>query len=313
MKKPVEIAVVSAKGGEGRTLLASSLGRLAENRVMADCDVGAPNMHLILDPHTVTEGVFLGDKYAVLNMSLCNQCGECFRACRFDAIKEGDVPEGWLYSVDTLACEGCGVCTHVCPQGALELTSSPAGAWYVSTSTLGPFVHARLTPGQRNPDGLVRIVRREARRAAGREEKRLIIVDAPAGVATQVTAAIAGTDLALLVAEPVVSGTHGLRKVIDLMRKHGVAVVCIINKHDVDPERTSDIEDYLARSGIPVIGKIPFSEKVNEVVGNLGFPVDLAGDPAAEEIRKIGERVCTLVKRFEEEQSSEAGEESRER
>ena len=191
MRRPVEIVVVSAKGGEGRTLLASSLGKLAEGHVMADCDVAAPNMHLILDPHTVTEGVFLGDKYAVLNIGLCNQCGQCYKACRFDAIREGDVPEGWLYSVDTLACEGCGVCTHVCPQGALELTASPAGAWYVSTSILGPLVHASLAPGQRNPEGLVRIVKREARRVAGREEKRLVIVDAPPGVGAPVTAAMA--------------------------------------------------------------------------------------------------------------------------
>lgn len=297
MRKPVEIAVVSAKGGEGKTVLASSLGRLIESKVMADCDVAAPNMHLLLDPHTVTEGVFLGDKYAVLNMGLCNQCGQCFKACRFDAIREGDVPEGWLYSIDTLACEGCGVCTRVCPQGALELTASPAGAWYVSTSTLGPFVHASLAPGQRNPDGLVRIVRREARRVAGWEEKRLVIVDAPAGVAAQVTAAIAGADMALIVAEPTVSGTYGLRKVIDLIQRHGVAGLCVINKHDVDPEITVDMENYLGRTGIPLIGKVPFSHMVSETVGNLGFAVDLTDDPAALEIRKIGDRIRSLVAR----------------
>ena len=152
MRKPIEIAVVSAKGGEGKTTLASSLGKLTESKVIADCDVAAPNMHLLLNPNRVSEGVFLGDKHAVLNMGLCDQCGECFRACRFDAVREGDVPEGWLYSIDTLACEGCGVCTHVCPQGALGLTTSTAGAWYVSDSALGPLVHANLAPGQRNPE-----------------------------------------------------------------------------------------------------------------------------------------------------------------
>jgi len=303
--KPVEISVVSPKGGEGRTLLAASLGRLTESKVIADCDVAAPNMHLIVDPRKITEGVFLGDKYAVLNMSLCNQCGECFRACRFDAIREGDVPEGWLYSVDTLACEGCGVCTRVCPEGALELTSSSAGAWYVADSTLGPFVHATLAPGQRNPAGLVRIVRREARRVAVREKKQLVIADAPAGVGVQVTAAIAGADLALVVVEPTVSETHGLRKVVDLIRGHGVAAVCVINKYDIDPELTVDIEDYLGRSGIPLIGRIPFSQRLNEVVGDLGFAVDLADDPAAREIRKVSDRVRALVKRYEQQQSAE--------
>ena len=306
MKKPIEIAVVSAKGGEGKTLLASSLGKLTESNVMADCDVAAPNMHLLLNPRPVTEGVFLGDRHAVLNMGLCNQCGECFRACRFDAVREGDVPEGWLYSIDTLACEGCGVCTRVCPQGALELSTSPAGAWYVSTSTLGPFVHASLAPGQRNPDRLVRIVRREARRVAARQEKRLVIVDAPAGTGTQVTAAVAGAELALLVAEPTVSVAYGLRKVIDLMQMHGVATVCVINKHDVDHETTVDMEDYLGRTGIPLIGKVPFSHGVSEAVANLGFAVDLADDPAAREIRSIGERIRSLVRTYEQEQASGA-------
>ncbi len=306
MKKPIEIAVVSARGGEGKTLLASSLGKLIEGRVMADCDVTAPNLHLLLNPSLMTEGVFLGDRHAVLNMALCNQCGECFRACRFDAVREGDVPEGWLYSIDTLACEGCGVCTHVCPRGALELTTSPAGAWYVSTSALGPFVHARLAPGQRNPAGLVRIVRREARRVAGLEEKRLIIVDAPAGTGASVTAAIAGAELALVVAEPTVSGTYGLRKVIDLIQRHGVAAVCVVNKHDVEPEITVDMENYFGRAGIPLIGKIPFRHKVGETVRGLGFAVDLADDPAAQEIRTIGDRISSLVKTYEHDQATGA-------
>jgi MinD superfamily P-loop ATPase len=268
---------------------------------MADCDVAAPNMHLLLNPDTVTEGVFLGDKHAVLNMGLCNQCGECFRACRFGAVREGDVPEGWLYSIDTLACEGCGLCTHVCPQGALELTTSPAGAWYISGSNLGPLVHASLAPGQRNRDGLVRIVRREARRVAGREDRRLVIIDAPAGLGAPVTAAIAGVDLALVVAEPGVSGARGLRKVIDLIRKHGITSVCVINKHDIDPVITVDMEDYLGRTGVPLLGEIPFSEAVSETVGNLGFAVDLKDDAAAVEIRRVVERMTSLVKRYEQE------------
>jgi MinD superfamily P-loop ATPase len=298
MKKPVEIAVVSAKGGEGRTLVASSLGKLTDSTIIADCDVAAPNMHLLLKPSPVSEGVFLGDKHAVLNMGLCNQCGECFKACRFDAVREGDVPEGWLYSIDTLACEGCGVCTRICPQGALELTSSAAGTWYVSRSALGPLVHASLSPGQRNPDGLVRILRREARRVAGREGRRLIVVDAPAGTGAAAMAALAGADMALVVAEPTVSGTHGLRRVIDLAQRHDVAPVCVINKHDVDPGITADMEEYLGRAGVPLIGKIPFSREVSEAVRNLRFAVDLADDPAAGEIGRVGDRVRALVDRY---------------
>jgi MinD superfamily P-loop ATPase len=296
MNKLVEIAVIGAKGGEGKTLLASSLGKLAESKVIADCDVTMPNMHLLLDPGTKSEGVFLSDKRAVLNMRLCNQCGECFRACRFGAVKEGDVPEGWLYSIDTLACEGCGLCVRVCPQGALDLATSPGGAWYVSDSKLGPLVHASLAPGQRNPSGLVRIVRREARRVANRDGLRCIIIDGPAGIGAPATAAIAGATLAVIVAEPTVSGTHGLRKVVDLVLRHGVAAVCVINKYDVDSQTSSAIEYFLGTQGVALVGKIPFSHNVRKAQANRRFAVDIADDPAAEEIRAIAGRIYALAR-----------------
>jgi MinD superfamily P-loop ATPase len=295
MEKPIEIAIVSAKGGAGKTVLASSLGRLTESRVMADCDVDAPNLHLLLNPSTETEGIFLGHKRAVLNMRLCNQCGECFRACRFDAVREADVPEGWLYSIDSLSCQGCGVCVRVCPEGALEMTTSPAGGWYVSTSEWGPLVHARLAPGQRNSSELVRIVRREARRVATRKGLRTVIIDGPAGIGAPVVTALVGATVAIVVTEPTVSGTSGLRRMVELTQGHGITTACVINKHDVNPEGTARIREYLETEGIELLGRIPFSRGVTKAIAERRFAVDLTDDPAAEEIGRIADRLGSLA------------------
>jgi MinD superfamily P-loop ATPase len=295
MEKPIEIALVSAKGGAGKTVLASSLGRLTQNCVVADCDVDAPGLHLLMHPSTETEGIFLGDKRAVLDMRLCTQCGDCFRACRFDAIREGDVPEGWLYSIDTLSCQGCGVCVRVCPEGALEMKTSPSGNWYVSGSEWGPLVHASLAPGQRNSSELVRIVRREARREAIRKGLGTVIIDGPAGIGASVITALSGTSVAVVVAEPTVSGTSGLHRVVDLARRHGTTAVCVINKHDINPEGTARIQDYLSSAGVELAGRIPFSHGVSKATAECTFAVDVADDPAAAAIRRIVERIGSLA------------------
>jgi MinD superfamily P-loop ATPase len=287
MEKPIEIAVVSAKGGAGKTLLAASFGKLTDGKVIADCDVDTPNMHLLLNPTDETEGVFLGGKKAVLDMRRCTQCGECFKACRFGAVRERGVPEGWLYSIDTLSCEGCGVCVGVCPEGALDMTITTAGAWYVSDSDLGPLVHASLAAGYGDSGDLVRIVRREARRVAVREDLAFVIIDGPAGVGPGVVAAIAGVAVVLVVAEPSVSGLRDTRRVVELGQKYGAAVACVINKHDVNPEVTLRIEEFLSGARIALLGRIPFSRAVSKAIADCGFVVDLADDPAAEEIRAI--------------------------
>jgi len=295
MKKPIEIAIVSAKGGAGKTMLASSLGRLIEGCVMADCDVDSPNLHLVLNPTTETEGIFLGDKKAVLNKRLCTQCGDCFRACRFEAVREANVPEGWLYSIDSLSCRGCGLCARICPEGALELVTSRAGTWYVSTSKCGPLVHASLAPGQRDASGLVRVVKREARRAASRKDLDTIVIDGPAGIGAPVISALVGATVAVVVAEPTVSGTRGLRSVAELAKRHGITPVCVINKHDLNPDGTARIRDYLSGAHIELIGEIPFSPEASKTTADCGLVVDLAGDPAAEAIRKILGRVSSLA------------------
>jgi MinD superfamily P-loop ATPase len=291
MAKPVEIAVISGKGGTGKTVFAASLAKITMGSVVADCDVDTPNMHLLLNPDLGDQHIFLGDKTAVIDADLCTQCGECFKVCRFGAVRERDNPAGWSYCIDALSCEGCAVCTMACPQEALLMTESQAGAWYVSSWEFGPFVHAQL----KNSDTLIGILRREARNMAVRQGQKYIIVDGPAGIGAPVIAAIVGASLAVVVTEPTVSGMQDLRRVIQLVEQLGLRAAGVINKHDLNADVTLAMEEYLSINGIPLLGKICFSPELNRAVGQGEIIVDTKDDAAAQAIRTISSRTLALA------------------
>ncbi len=292
MERPIEIAIVSGKGGTGKTVLASSLARLTESRIVADCDVDGPNMHLLANPTVLEERTLAGHRIAILDAGACTRCGECAKACRFGAVRERDVPEGWLYSIDLLSCEGCAACTMVCPADALHLTDSSSATWYVSDSSVGPLIHPALAAGQRNAGELVRVLRREARRTAARGGLRYIIIDGPAGIGATAIASVIGTALAVLVAEPTISGIYDLGRMVDLLERLGIKAVGVVNQSDLNPEIASDIAGYLSRKWIPLLGSIPYSDRVNEAISAGKFVVDVAGDdPAVEEIKKVVARI----------------------
>ena len=294
MEKPIEIAVISGKGGTGKTVFASSLAKCANSRVVADCDVDAPNMHLLLNPVLRSQEPFFGGRIAVMDTDVCSRCGECFRTCRFDAVIEKDIPEGWQYSIDTLSCEGCAACTRACPEGALSMRELPPGAWYVSDSDCGPLIHANLAAGQRNADELVRIVRREARETAAREGLRTVIIDGPAGLGAPLITAIMGIALAVVVTEPTLSGIHDLRRLVELTGELRIKTAVVINKCDLNPGVAVEIEEYLARAEVPLLGRIPYSTEVNKATAGGKLLVEVADDPAAEEIKKIAAQVLSV-------------------
>jgi MinD superfamily P-loop ATPase len=294
MEKPIEIAVVSGKGGTGKTVFASSLARLADSRVIADCDVDAPNMHLLLNPFVRSQEPFFGGKTAVMDSGLCTRCGECFKACRFGAVREKDAPEGWQYSIDTVLCEGCAACTKACAEGALRMVELPPGAWYLSDSDCGPLVHANLAVGQRNPEELVRIVRREARKTAACEGLKNVIIDGPAGIGAPLITAVVGIALAVVITEPTLTGIYGLRRVVELMQQLGRRTVGVLNKSDLNLDVAVEVEEYLAYREIPFLGRIPFSNQVNKAIADGEFFVDVTGDTAAEEMRRIALQILGL-------------------
>ena len=198
-----ELVIISGKGGTGKTSVAASLACLAQNKVIADCDVDAADMHLVLQPEMQQATVFEGGKKAVITRDTCTACGECLRYCRFDAISDD-------FIVDPISCEGCGVCAHFCPHGAIEMKNHVSGQWFISDTRHGPLIHAKLGIAEGNSGKLVTIIKKKAREIAGEKGYGLVIVDGSPGTGCPVIATMSGASLALIVTEPTVSGIHDL-------------------------------------------------------------------------------------------------------
>ncbi len=289
-----ELLVISGKGGTGKTSIAGSFAVLAESKVLADCDVDAADLHLLLNPIIRTTSEFRASKQAVLDPAKCVGAGQCSasaacaEACRFGAItlSRGTGAGASLAHIDPVSCEGCGVCARACPHGAISMEDVVSGHWFVSDTAYGPMVHARLGTAQENSGKLVTEVRREARSIAEKQGLDYIITDGPPGIGCPVIASMSGVDLALIVTEPTVAGTHDMQRAVELARHFGVKTTVCINKYDLHETGAEQIEEYCRNEGVEVAGKIPFDE---EVVGALvrGVPVVTREGEAARAIRQL--------------------------
>jgi MinD superfamily P-loop ATPase len=248
-----QLTVISGKGGTGKTTIASSFAALAENAVIADCDVDAADMHLILHPYTFETNDFYGLKVASINKELCTDCGVCTSSCRFNAIDKYNV-------VDMYKCEGCAVCEYVCPENAIGMVEKKAGEYYCSNTRFGPMVHAKLGVGEEASGKLVSDVRRRASELASESGRGIIIIDGPPGTGCSVIAAITGADLVLVVTEPTISGIHDLGRVIQVAQHFRIPVVVCINKCDINMELSQDICNYCVNNGIHVVGMLPYDK-----------------------------------------------------
>jgi MinD superfamily P-loop ATPase len=270
-----QIAVVSGKGGTGKTSIVASLASLAKGRaVFADCDVDAPDLHLILQPTVMELREFFGIKRAFIDSGKCTQCGSCQDACRFAAISD--------FLVDPALCEGCGVCKLVCPAQAVEMRESLAGYAYLSDTRFGPLVHAELFPGEEASGKLVAMVREMARELAAMRKLDLILIDGSPGIGCPVIASLTGVDLALVVTEPTITGEHDLERILDVAGHFGIKTAVCINKYDLNPEASRHIEALCEERAVMVAGRMPFHSSVVEAmvlgrsVVELGGPVALA-------------------------------------
>lgn len=250
-----EIVIASGKGGTGKTSLAATFASLAAaeaKTVLADCDVDAADLHLILSPEVLERLPFVSGVEARIDGGKCLSCGKCAQLCRYGGI----LREGKSYRVDS--CEGCGVCARFCPSGAISLEPRHCGEWFRSSTRFGPFVHARLAPLAENSGKLVALVRREARKAAEETGADYLVVDGCPGVGCPVISSITGADLVVAVAEPSVSGVHDLGRLLTLTGHFKIRAAVAVNKHDVHPEAARALEDDCRERGIPFLGKIPY-------------------------------------------------------
>lgn len=250
-----QIVIISGKGGTGKTVITGALAFLAENKVMADCDVDAADLHLLLDPVNRERHEFRSGQTAFIDPSLCTRCGECRAICRFDAIS-GD------FIVNPIGCEGCAFCSHICPEGAIEMKENISGEWFISDTRFGTMVHARLGIAEENSGKLVSLVRKQAKELAEKENCDWVIIDGAPGIGCPVIASLSGIDCAVVVTEPTLSGLHDAKRVISVASHFNVPTKLIVNKYDLNVDMTGNIETYCKNSNVELVGKIAFDESV---------------------------------------------------
>jgi len=259
-----ELVVLSGKGGTGKTSIVGSLAALVRSKVLADCDVDAADLHLLLQPSVREEHEFWSGQVAVIDGEKCTRCGLCQELCRFKAIED--------FGVDAISCEGCGFCSHICPEEAITMTENLAGQWSISDTRYGPLIHARLGIAQENSGKLVATVRQQAREMAEKLGVDYIISDGPPGIGCPVISSLSGANLALLVTEPTLSGIHDLERVLGVCHHFGVQAMVCINKYDINKNNTHQIEGYCLSQGVEVAARIPFDDAVTEAMVH-GLPV----------------------------------------
>ena len=266
-----QITVISGKGGTGKTTLVASFAALAENKVIADCDVDAPDLHLLLHPEIIKKEEFKGLKVAVMDKTLCTECGICEETCRFNAIALTDESG---YAVNPARCEGCGACVFSCPQEAIVLKERVSGYTFISKTEHGTMAHAQLNIAEETSGKLVTEVRDRAQQVAEKEQRELILIDGAPGIGCPVIASLTGVDLALVVTEPTMSGLHDLERILDVTSHFGIGSVVCINKYDINEENSRRITEFCRQRGIEVVGNIPYDSVVTEAM--------VAGKPVIE-------------------------------
>lgn len=269
-----EMVVVSGKGGTGKTTLTACFALLTEEKkVLADTDVDAPNMALLLHPKETERRPFYGMAVASVDKDACIGCGDCAAFCRFSAIamKEGKAV------VDEGFCEGCKGCLHVCPVKAISTKFIVRGTLKRGDTPWGPLWHARLGPGGESSGALVAQIRQEARKEALERGAPLVLIDGPPGVGCPTVSSVTGTDYGVIVTEPSRSALSDLSRIIELFRILDAPFGIVINRWDLSPELTEIIRRRCEEENWTLLGVLPFEEKAAQAVAEGRIPVEEMG------------------------------------
>ena len=284
-----ELIVISGKGGTGKTSLIAAFASLAESKILCDADVDAADLHLLMDPHISMRADFKSGHTANIDRNKCSECGLCLDLCRFSAISDE-------FKVNSIDCEGCGVCVYFCPEKAIDFPENTCGEWFKSDTRFGPMVHARLGIAEENSGKLVTLVRQESKRLADEKNLDLILTDGPPGVGCPVIASIGGASAVLIVAEPTLSGIHDMERVVQLANHFKVTAMVCVNKFDLNPDLTRDIENFARDEGLSCLGRIPFDPVFIKamVQGQTIFEYN-SDSSAGEAVNKIWNTLSSLL------------------
>lgn len=268
----MEIAIISGKGGTGKSCISAAFATLNSNIVLADCDVDAANLYLLFHPTHENEKVFVSGHKAVIDKAICTNCGVCINYCRFDAISEID---GEVLINET-SCDGCKLCARICPEQAISMVPEADSRMYSGTFRNGKMVYGRLSPGEENSGLLVDMVRKEAKKIAKANNLDTIILDGPPGIGCPVISTITGVDYVVIVTEPTISGLHDMKRTMEVTSKFKLTTSVIINKFDLNSEVAAQIENYCNEQNVQVIAKLPFDKLVVDAMLNRQSIIEFA-------------------------------------
>ncbi len=292
------VVVLSGKGGTGKTSVTASLAALESaagtRLVLADADVDAANLPLLLQPENFEEETFMGGELAVVDPDACNGCTLCHERCRFGAIRMVPRQDGPDLARILDTCEGCAVCSVVCPEGAITMRPRVAGSWAVGETRFGPLVHATLSAGGETSGKLVTQVRKRAAALAGQTAAPLVLVDGPPGIGCPVIASMSGVDLVLAVTEPTPSARADLERLLGVAKHFQVATAAIVNKYDLNPALAGDLAAELEQRGVRVLGRIPYDPSIVSCQRRGLAPAECGG-PAAHALLEVHCRFQELL------------------
>ena len=287
-----EITILSGKGGTGKTSISAAFATLDNHATVADCDVDAANLYLILQPQNFHDQNFVTGFKAVIDADKCSQCGVCAEFCRFDAIHCID----GVYTITENDCDGCKLCSHLCPSQAITMMPNDKSRWFIGNYRNGVMIHARLAPGEENSGKLVSVVRDQARLVAQKNNCDTIIIDGPPGTGCPVISSVTGAKLAVIVTEPSRSGFHDLKRITELTSNFSIKNGVIVNKCDLNLEMTQQIINWCNQMNIPVLGQLPFDHQVVTAMVNCKSITEWMPDaPVSVEITRIWNHIKQML------------------
>jgi MinD superfamily P-loop ATPase len=279
-----QLTVISGKGGTGKTSVTAAFASLAENAVLADCDVDAADLHLILKPKIKKTIGFHGLNIAHIDKDRCIDCKKCYESCRFDAIDEE-------INLIKESCEGCGVCEYVCPVDAITMKERDSGFAYISETRFGPMAHAMLKTAEEASGKLVTVVRNNAKTLAEEKKKDLVIIDGPPGIGCPVIASLTGVDLVLIVTEPTLSAIHDLERILGVALHFNIPAIVCINKYDINKDNTKKIENYCKNNNIDVVGRLPYDNIVTDAMIHEQNVIEFSDGDLADRIVEMWDKI----------------------
>ncbi len=275
-----QLLILSGKGGTGKTTVAGAFIKLSNVKAYADCDIDAPNLHLIMEQESKPEhSDYYGLDKAVIDNDKCVECNLCYESCRFDAINKDDG-----YTVEIYDCEGCGVCEAICPSSAISMVPYKAGDMTLYREPK-VFSTAELKMGSGNSGLLVTEVKKNMKLTSDAD---FAIIDGSPGIGCPVIASITGVDMVLIVAEPSLSGISDMKRIIETANKFNTKLAVCVNKYDTNIENNEKIKQFCQNNKIDFVGQIPFDKKAVEAVNNglTIVDIDCAAGKAVREVYK---------------------------